>query len=96
MLFTASMLAIACFLLGQWSAGGKTVRAAAEDNLQFEFRGVDAQGGLLLYYPSQRTIYLYQGVMAGNSALQCTYKFKLNEPGGVVRRQQCDVQRLIP
>ncbi len=96
LVFVATVLAIACFLLGQWS-GGKTVRAAAADeNPLFEVRGIDSSNALLLYYASQRTIYVYQDVMTGNSALQCSYKFKLGDVGGVIRRQQCDVQRLIP
>jgi hypothetical protein len=94
--FAAAILAIACFLLGQWSEG-KTVRAAAADeNPLFEVRGIDSHNALLLYYPSQRTIYVYQDVMTGNSALQCSYKFRLGDVGGVIRRQQCDVQRLVP
>ena len=75
--FAATMLAISCFLLGHWSAG-KSVRAASSDeNPLFEVRGIDSHNALLLYYPSQRTIYVYQDVMTGNSALQCSYKFRL-------------------
>ena len=96
LVFAATILAIAFFLLGQWS-GTKPVRAAAADeNPLFEVRGIDSHNALLLYYPSQRAIYVYQDVMTGNSALQCSYKFRLGEVGGVVRRQQCDVQKLIP
>lgn len=93
--FAATMLAIACFLLGQWSGTARTVHAQGDD-VQFQLRSVESESGLLVYHASQRTIYVYQGVMTGNSALQCSYKFKLGEPGGVIRRQQCDVQRLIP
>lgn len=92
--FAGTLLAIGCFVLGQWSSG-RTVRAEGED-VQFQFHGVDAQSGLLVYYGSQKTLYVYQGVMTGNSALQCSYRLKMGDPGGVIRRESCPVQRLIP
>ncbi len=92
--FFGTLAAIFCFLLGQFN-GGRQVKAAGED-VQFQLHGVNADNGLLLYYPGQRTLYVYQAIMTGNSTLQCSYKLKLGEPGGVIHRQQCDIQRLIP
>ena len=92
--FFATIAAIFCFLLGQVS-GSTHVKAASEE-VQFQLHGVNANNGLLLYYPGQHTLYVYQGIMTGNAALQCSYKLKLSDPGGVIRRQQCDLQRLIP
>lgn len=79
----------------QWTASGRPVRAASED-VQFQLQGVRQDSSLLVYYAGERTVYLYQGVMVGNAALQCNYRFKLGEPGGVIRREPCAVQRLLP
>lgn len=92
--FFGTIAAVVCFLLGQYSAG-RPVRAAGEE-VQFQLHGMDSQNGLMLYYPGQRTLYVYQAIMTGNSALQCSYKLRLSEPGGVIHRQQCDVQKLFP
>ena len=92
--FFGTIAAICCFLLGQFT-GVRQVKASGEE-VQFQLHGVNSDNGLLLYYPGQRTLYVYQAIMTGNSALQCSYKLKLGDPGGVIRRQQCDVQRLIP
>jgi hypothetical protein len=89
-----TIAAIVCFLLGQLNAG-RQVRAASDD-VQFQLHGLDAQDGLMLYYPGQRTLYVYQAIMTGNSTLQCSYKLKFSEPGGVIHRQQCDIQKLFP
>ena len=92
--FFGTIVAIVFFLLGQFSAG-RPVKVAGEE-VQFQLHEVESKNGLLLYYPGQRTLYVYQSIMMGNPALQCSYKLKLSEPGGVIHRQQCDVQKLFP
>lgn len=89
-----NLLALAgVFALGYWLASGRPVRASSDD-VQFELQGVNENSALLVYQPSTKTVYVYRGAMAGNSALQCNFMFKLTQPGGVVSRENCAVQTL--
>jgi hypothetical protein len=91
-----NLLALAgVFALGHWMAASPSVHASS-DNVQFELQGVNEASSLLVYEPSARTVYVYRGAMAGNSTLQCNYKFQLEKPGGVIRRENCGVQSLLP
>jgi hypothetical protein len=83
------------FALGYWLASARAVRASS-DTLEFQLQGVNESSSLLVYEPSERTVYVYRGAMAGNSSLQCNFKFTLSKPGGVIRRDNCPVQSLIP
>lgn len=82
------------FALGYWLAGAKRVQASGE-NVFFQLQGVDKASSLLVYQPSTKSVYLYQGAMTGNAALQCNYKFEMTSPGGVIRRVPCDVQNAL-
>ncbi len=85
--------------LGFWLGSGHPVHASnygSGEGVQFQLTGIDHSSSLLVYHPETRTVYVYQGAMQGNSALQCTYMFRMDEPGGVIRRDQCAVQKLIP
>ncbi len=81
------------FALGYWLAGGRTVHASSDD-VQFELQGVNENSSLLVYQPSTKTVYVYRGAMAGNSALQCNFMFQMTKPGGVIHRENCAVQTL--
>jgi len=85
--------------LGFWLGSGRTVSASSYDSgqgVQFQLAGVDHSSSLLVYHPGTKTVYVYQGAMVGNAALQCTYMFQMTNPGDVIRRVPCAVQRLIP
>jgi hypothetical protein len=89
-----NLLALAgVFALGFWLASGRAVHASGDD-VQFELQGVNENSSLLVYQPSTKSVYVYRGVMVGNSALQCNFKFVMNQPGGVIRRENCSVQSL--
>jgi hypothetical protein len=81
------------FALGYWLAGARAVRASTDD-VQFELQGVNENSSLLVYQPSTKTVYVYRGAMAGNSALQCNFMFQMTKPGGVIHRENCAVQTL--
>ena len=89
-----NLLALAgVFALGYWLAGARAVHASSDD-VQFELQGVNENSSLLVYQPSTKTVYVYRGAMAGNSALQCNFMFKMTQPGGVIHRDNCAVQTL--
>jgi hypothetical protein len=88
------LLALAgVFALGYWLAGARAVHASSDD-VQFELQGVNESSSLLVYQPSTKTVYVYRGAMAGNSALQCNFVFQMTKPGGVIHRENCAVQTL--
>ena len=89
-----NLLALAgVFALGYWLAGARAVHASSDD-VQFELQGVNENSSLLVYQPSTKTVYVYRGAMAGNSALQCNFMFQMTKPGGVIHRENCAVQTL--
>jgi hypothetical protein len=91
---------VGMLVLGFWFGSGHAVRASGYDSgqgVQFQLTGgIEPTSALLVYYPDAKTVYLYQGAMQGNAALQCNYKFQMDRPGGVIRRVSCDAQKLIP
>lgn len=89
------LLIAAAFAIG-WSARPVRTVSAASSDVQFQMHGLDASNALLMYEPEQKSIYVYRAVMTGNANLQCSYRFRLGEPGGVIRREQCATQTLIP
>ena len=86
---------LGAFALGYWLAGTRPVHASG-DAVEFQLQGVNENSSLMVYHPSTKTVYVYRGAMTGNSALQCNFKFIMDRPGGVIRRENCAVQSLIP
>jgi len=80
------------FALG-WAWHGRTVQAAGDD-VMFQMQEVRPGSSLLVYHPSDKTIYVYQGATVGNSALQCSFRYHMGEAGGVIRRENCPVKTL--
>jgi hypothetical protein len=86
--------------LGYWLGADRTVKASSYvqsgESVGFQLTGVDETSSLLVYQPATKTVYVYRGATLGNSALQCSYKFQMDKPGGVIQRLSCPVQSLIP
>jgi hypothetical protein len=86
--------------LGYWLGTGRTVIAssypAGGGDVQFQLAGVNEKSSLLVYQPGTKTVYVYQGATAGNSQLQCSFKFELDRPGGMIQRVPCPVPSLLP
>lgn len=83
---------VGIFALG-WMLHIRTVHAATDD-VQFQLQEVHPNSTLLVYQPSDKTIYVYQGATIGNSSLQCSYLYHMDAPGGVIRRENCAVPSL--
>jgi len=91
---------LAMLALGFWLGSGHAVRASGDDSgqgVQFQLTGgIEPTSSLLVYVPDRKTVYLYQGAMQGNSALQCNYMFQMDRPGDVIRRVPCSMQKMFP
>jgi hypothetical protein len=91
-----NLLALAGALtLGYTLGSGRTVKAASGD-LAFQLVDVKETSSLLVYQPSSKTVYVYRGATAGSSALQCSFKYVIEAPGGVIQRVSCPVQATFP
>jgi hypothetical protein len=85
--------------LGFWLGSARTVKAESYGSIsdvQFQLAGVNEHSSLLVYQPESKTVFVYQGATTGNSSLQCSYMFKLDRPGSVIRRINCPVSHLTP
>lgn len=80
------------FALG-WAMHGRTVHAA-DDAVEFQMQEVRPGSSLLVYHPADKTIYVYQGAMTGNSTVQCSFRYHLTDLGGAIRRENCPVGSL--
>lgn len=93
-----NILAVVGFLaLGFWLGSARTVKASGHDNgdgVQFQFAGINRTSSLLVYEPSKRTVYVYQGATTGNSVVGCSYMYHLNRPGDPIHRENCQVTDL--
>ena len=85
------VLIAGAFGLGWWVHSGVRVQAQTTGDVFFQIKGIGPESALMLYYPDQQAIYVYQSVLTGNSFLPCTYKFQLGKPGAPVTRHICPV-----
>lgn len=91
-----NLLALAGALaLGYMLGSGGTVKAATGD-IAFLLVDVKETSSLLVYQPSSKTVYVYRGATAGSTALQCSFKYVIEAPGGVIQRVSCPVQSTLP
>ena len=90
----AALIALA-MAIGWWAHAGRAVQAQNSDVL-FQLQGMNQGTALTLYYPDQKTIYVYPNVAVGFSTLNCAFAFKLDAPGGAIERQQCKAPRFQP
>jgi hypothetical protein len=87
-------------MLGYWLGAGSPVKASGSGesggDVQFQLAGVNETSSLLVYQPTTKTVYVYRGATVGNSALQCSYKFQMDKPGGAIQRTSCPVPSVFP
>lgn len=91
---------IGVMALGYCLGASRTVKASGNsfsgNDVEFQLTAVNDRNSLLIYQPGTRTVYVYQGATTGNAALQCSFKFQIDKPGGVIQRIPCPVQSLLP
>jgi hypothetical protein len=79
--------------MGYWFGASRTVRAdsSSGNGVGFQLTGVNDTSTLLIYQPSEKSVYVYRGATVGNSTVQCSFKFVLSAPGGAIQRENCPV-----
>jgi len=88
------LLAVAMGLaVGWWAHGGSVHAAGASAPAEFMLNGSGPATTLSVYYPGERTLYLYPA-MAGSSNIACTYRFKIGEEGQAIERENCPAGKL--
>ena len=88
------LLALVALALGMWLGNVRAARAssyAGDGELQFQLTGLNENSSLLVYQPSNRTVYVYQGAMTGSALIGCSHMFHLGKPGEPIRRENCAI-----
>jgi hypothetical protein len=89
-----ALIAAAALALGLWLGNARAARASSDAGggvLEFQLAGVNERSALLVYQPSTRTVYVYQGATTGMSDIGCSYMFQLGRPGEAIHRENCAV-----
>ena len=89
-IWNAALAALA-FGMGWWAHSGVRVQAQTSGDVFFQIKGLSSDSALMLYYPDQNAIYVYQSVLTGLSFLPCAYKFQLGKPGAPITRHICPI-----
>ncbi len=89
-----ALLLATAFTLGWWMHSGVRVQAQSTGDVLFQIKGINIDDALTLYYPDKKAIYVYQGILTGNSYLGCTYRFQLGKPGAPITRHICPVTEI--
>jgi hypothetical protein len=69
---------------------------ASSGDVEFQLTGVNETSSLLVYQPSNKTVYVYRGATTGNSMVQCSFKYLLGAPGAAIQRVSCPVGSALP
>ena len=100
-----SLLLLAVGTCGWWARGVHVPpvlaqsgegRNSGDGGLAFQLSGIGPDTALTVWNASNRTLYVYQGAVQGNSSVNCTYSFKIERPGAPIQRQNCPVGSLFP
>jgi hypothetical protein len=94
--YMRNLLVLAGALALGYTAGSSRPVKAATGDIAFQLVDVKETSSLLVYQPSSKTVYVYRGATAGSSSLQCSFKYVLEAPGGVIQRVPCPVQSTFP
>ena len=85
------LLLAGAFGLGWRMHTSTLVQAESTSGVFFQLSGLDEGDALTLYYPDQKSIYIYQGILTGDAYLGCTYRFQLGKPGEPITRHICPI-----
>ncbi len=91
-------LVIVALGIGWWAhTPSRAVHAAEYNDVPFfQFSTVAGEGTLTLYSPNDRSLYVYSGVLTGDSNKNCTYAIKLGRAGAPLERSNCQIGSLLP
>lgn len=71
-------------------------RAGGEEGLAFQLSGIGPETALSVWNSSNRTLYVYQGAVTGNSNVNCSFSFRIERAGAPIQRQNCPIGSLFP
>ncbi len=79
---------VLAFALGAWSRGGAPIQAASS-SLLYQFTEQGPGASLALYSDTEHAIYVYRGITAGSSHVNCAYRLTVSRPGAPIDRENC-------
>jgi hypothetical protein len=89
----------AALMIGWWARGVDRQVAAASavpSNLVYQFSNAGPGISLTMYNPGEQMLYVYQGATMGNSHVNCSYRFHIQQPGAPIERENCAIGSLLP
>jgi hypothetical protein len=90
------LAAVGLLAIGYWLGAAGSVKAAASSDIEFQLTGVNETSSLLVYQPSNKTVYVYRGATVGSANLQCSFKYLMGAPGEAIQRVNCPVGSAFP
>ena len=85
----ALCVALAAFIVGRSTGPATSVKADSMDSPQVQVRPVTGDSSLIVYYPKQNKVFVYQTPFVGLPTWSCSYSIQLSTPGGNIQRQPC-------
>ncbi len=90
-----ALSAMAGGVIGWLAHSPATVRAASDPGpMQFQLQGTGPATQLGVYFGAEKDLYVYQGVGAGSSSVNCCFKLHISKPGGPIERINCGVGKV--
>ena len=82
-------------VLGWMSHAPSTVHAASDPgSIEFQLQGTGPGTQLGIYYGAEKDLYVYQGVGAGSSSVNCSFKLHIGRAGTPIERSNCGVGKV--
>jgi hypothetical protein len=71
-----------------------SVHAADAPPMQFQLQGTGPATELGIYFPNDKDLYVYPGVAAGSSSVNCAFKLHVARAGAPLERTNCGIGKL--
>lgn len=90
-----SVLSVAAGVVVGWSLHfPPAVHAADASGVEFQLQGTGPSTQLGIYFPADKDLYVYPGVAAGSSSVNCAFKLHITRAGAPIERTNCAVGKL--
>ena len=90
-----SALSLAAGIVTGWGLHiPPTVHAADASAVEFQLQGTGPSTQLGIYFPTDKDLYVYPGVAAGSSSVNCAFKLHIAHAGAPLERTNCGVGKL--
>ena len=95
-LLAAAFLGAGWWLRGLALPAVHAQRTGEDSGLAFQLSGIGPETALTVWNASNRTLYVYQGAVAGSSNVNCSFSFQIERPGAPIQRHNCPIGSLFP